>query len=309
MSVANLGAQHGTPDTCHEQCDSCAMFGAFLVGLAASASRPVLEALSSGARRRLIASPGGGLQLGEEIVQPPKEGWFDGATVGACTVRRMGGAEPKWCMWYAGRSVGFASDVMPIATGCVGVAVSHDGITWEQACGEGAAGECFGPDGAENGAFDAAHVGVGDVVDGARRMLYFGGGSAPTDLGGRSVRGVAMGIGMATSTDGVRWERSFGGKALLLPRAGEQMFLGWPCAHREYVYYHASDVASYGGKFAIARARVTRTEAAAAAAEGELGSFSDLEAEEQYVLVPGEPGTFDGARARLEEHSASLCAK
>ena len=143
-------------------------------------------------------------------------------------------------MWYAGRSSNLIqSDVVPIATGAIGVATSNDGLVWERACGLGAAGECLGPRDGEAG-FDASHVGVGDVtrVGDQLAMLYFGGGSELRDMGGGALfRGVGMCVGSATSSDGVRWTRQ--DAPLLQPTAGEQVFLGWPVRHGQHVYYHA----------------------------------------------------------------------
>ena len=67
------------------------------VAAVAASQQPVLEALNSGARRRLITSPP---RLSDELVPPPSGGWFDGKTVGACVVRRHG---DQWLMWYAGQ--------------------------------------------------------------------------------------------------------------------------------------------------------------------------------------------------------------
>jgi hypothetical protein len=237
---------------------------AVLSSIGAAVSRePLLDARPTGSRRRLGVSLAGRLALTDVNVETPDVGWFDGATVGACTVQRLpssASTDPAWLMWYAGRAEGFASDVMPIATGAIGLAVSHDGLTWELACGTGDAGECLGPSD-DPGAFDATHIGVGDVLGtggSAMRMLYFGGGEAAKDLGGgRTVRGVHMGISVATSSDaGLHWER--GGTALLEPQEGA-LFVGWPCAFGEHVYYHACDVSRHGGKFVIGRTCLWRS--------------------------------------------------
>jgi len=262
---------------------------------AVSTHKPVLEALSTtGTRRRLVpALDNDGIgDLGEVGVPPPPGGWFDSDMVGACAVQRL--RPDRWIMWYAGRSSNLIqSDVVPIATGAIGVATSNDGLVWERACGLGAAGECLGPRDGEAG-FDASHVGVGDVtrVGDQLAMLYFGGGSELRDMGGGALfRGVGMCVGSATSSDGVSWTRQ--DAPLLQPTAGEQVFLGWPVRHGQHVYYHAAaDSGEYGGRFVIGRARLLSPREAAIS--------SDEIEDEGYVLTPGGAGAYDagGVSAR-----------
>ena len=161
-------------------------------------------------------------------MQPPADGWFDGATVGACVVRRIGN---EWRMWYAGRSkVGF-DGIMPIATGCVGLATSPDGLLWQRLAGEELGGSVLSP--GPVGSFDSTHVAVGDVLlqerpDGGvhYEMYTFGGGSHAPSLGAKQLPvGADMAIGKATSEDGVHWQRSL--DPLIEPAAG-QVFVGWP---------------------------------------------------------------------------------
>ena len=124
---------------------------------------------------------------------------------------------------------------MPIATGLVGMAKSADGVVWEKIDGDGPLSECFAPPPVAGESFDGSHVAVGDVVqcdnigEGSMLMYYFGGGTEATALvgGGTAFRGVKMAIGRASSNDGGRtWRRE--GSALISPREGEQMFVGWP---------------------------------------------------------------------------------
>ena len=75
----------------------------------------------------------------DQVSEAPADdgGWFDGEAVGACTVQRLPGSgddptAPRWIMWYAGRPADFPKDIMPIATGFVGLAVSADGLIWEK---------------------------------------------------------------------------------------------------------------------------------------------------------------------------------
>ena len=210
--------------------------------------------------------------------------------VGACAVQRL--RPDRWIMWYAGRSSHIQDDVVPIATGSIGVALSEDGLVWERACGLGPAGECLGPRDGEAG-FDASHVAVGDViaVDGQLSMLLFGGGSELRDMGGgKMLRGVGMCIGSATSSDGVSWTRQ--DAPLLQPTDGEQIFLGWPTRHGQHVYYHAADSGAYGGRFVIGRARLLAPRQAAIS--------PDEIVDEGYVLTPGAAGSYDagGVSAR-----------
>ena len=83
-------------------------------------SSPLLRPSAHDTRRTRSGAP----------VKPPDgDGWFDGATVGAAVVRRVG---DRWLMWYAGRPNGFPDDVVPIGTGYIGVAESVDGLVWEK---------------------------------------------------------------------------------------------------------------------------------------------------------------------------------
>ena len=80
----------------------------------------------------LLASPA----LASPVLAP-RAGFFDSATVGSCVVRRVAvRAGAPWTMWYSARPDGFAADVVPIATGVVGVAVSEDGVRWERLAGD-----------------------------------------------------------------------------------------------------------------------------------------------------------------------------
>ena len=163
---------------------------------AVSTHKPVLRA-STGTRRRLLDSDGIG-GLGEVSVPAPPGGWFDSDMVGACAVQRL--RPDRWIMWYAGRSSHIQNDVVPIATGAIGVAISDDGLVWERACGPGAAGECFVRATARP-VSHASHVGVGDVtrVGDQLAMLYFGGGSGCATWAAARCPGVGMCVGSATS--------------------------------------------------------------------------------------------------------------
>ena len=200
------------------------------------------------------------------LVEPPEGGWFDGATIGSCVVRKS--SNGGWQMWYSGRPEKFSKEVMPIATGFVGVATSEDGLTWQRIAGAEAHGSCLAPNADDAKSFDASHVAVGCVVsDGDDlTMYYFGGGNSAPKLGERPLPvGAAMCIGTATcrGDEGFKWQRATGDNAaaaLLEPSAElGQLFVGWPqlvrassrrkaSAPEDLLFYHA---ATSDGRFAI----------------------------------------------------------
>ena len=190
-------------------------------------SRPILEPSASGLRRHHSS--------GTMVPPPDSKGWFDGESVGACAVL-FDPVLKEWTMFYAGRPTNFAGgDVVPIATGLIGLAKSTDGLNWEKVHAEGGPmGSCFAPLESDDSSFDAVHVAVGDVVqeDSSLRMWYFGGGQDAKSLGaGKEFRGVRMSIGQCISTDGgLSWSRGADGRndATLIPTDGTQMFWGGP---------------------------------------------------------------------------------
>ena len=263
-------------------------------------SRPILEPSASGLRRHHSS--------GTMVPPPDSKGWFDGESVGACAVL-FDPVLKEWTMFYAGRPTNFAGgDVVPIATGLIGLAKSTDGLNWEKVHAEGGPmGSCFAPLESDDSSFDAVHVAVGDVVqeDSSLRMWYFGGGQDAKSLGvGKEFRGVRMSIGQCISTDGgLSWSRGADGRndATLIPTDGTQMFLGWPTVvhgrdglptlgSSAHLFYHACDLTD-AGKFSIARATLRRP--------AELADFS-AEPEDEYVLRAGSAGEFDagGVSAR-----------
>jgi len=254
--------------------------------LATAAALNVQSRLTTAQRAGLLLSP---QPAGVRKVLPgagapvPRGGvdsddWWDGATLGSCVVRRFTDemAGDRWMLWYSGRSASFDSDVVPLATGAVGLAQSTDGVVWERLAGDEAGGACLVPNEDEWWGFDTSHVGVGDVHVMSSRviqnglglywMFYFGGdgeelANAPA---GAPTRGGRMSIGVALSNDGVHWGRVEGehpSGAALEPAEGES-FVGWPQALRLpssgdqeeswLLYYHALDEAS--GRFAIGSA-------------------------------------------------------
>ena len=124
-----------------------------------------------------VVEPGAAAVAVYPILSPSTapDGSFDSASIGSCVVlpplaatsstssTSSSSDDGLWRMWYSGRPIGFASDVMPIATGYVGLAVSNDGLSWRRLAGEEEGGAVFGPSGSSDGGFDATHVAVGDV--------------------------------------------------------------------------------------------------------------------------------------------------
>lgn len=107
--------------------------------------------------------PGAGAPVPTGAREAPQGGWWDGATLGGCVVRRFTDEMQgdRWMLWYSARSTGFDSGVVPLATGAVGLAQSSDGVHWERLAGDEAGGACFAPNAEEWWGFDTTHVGVG----------------------------------------------------------------------------------------------------------------------------------------------------
>eukprot|EP00316_Scyphosphaera_apsteinii_P011996 CAMPEP_0119312336 /NCGR_PEP_ID=MMETSP1333-20130426/25968_1 /TAXON_ID=418940 /ORGANISM="Scyphosphaera apsteinii, Strain RCC1455" /LENGTH=411 /DNA_ID=CAMNT_0007316937 /DNA_START=38 /DNA_END=1273 /DNA_ORIENTATION=+ len=253
--------------------------------------------------RRSLSTTGSPAAFGGR--SPPAKGWFDGSSIGGCVVRRftdeMHG--DRWMMWYAGRPQGFTEGVMPIATGCIGLAQSKDGLIWEKIAGDEAGGSCLAPNDDDWWWFDTTHVGVGDVHVMSNKMvqnnmglywMYFFGGDDREEVMGSSppMVGAAMSIGVALSNDGLHWGRFEGehaSGAVLEPLDG-QLFVGWPQVvlmstdpDLYHMYFHALDRAT--GKFHIGLAKSTNGV-----------NFEHA----GYCLTPGSPATFDegGVSAR-----------
>ena len=101
---------------------------------AVSAHTPVLEALSTGhggAWFRRSTKMGLATSRGGRAASAPG-GWLDSDMVGPMD------HVVRWTLVQH-----LQNDVVPIATGAVGAAISDDGLVWERACGLCAAGECL----------------------------------------------------------------------------------------------------------------------------------------------------------------------
>ena len=134
---------------------------------AAGSAAPVLTPRKDGIRRTL-STTGSPVPVGG--APPPDErGWFDGETLGSCVVKRftdeMEGE--RWMMWYSGRSGQIEADAPTSyglrGSGCVGHAISKDGLVWERLAGDEVGGSCLGPNEESWWCFDTKHVSVGDV--------------------------------------------------------------------------------------------------------------------------------------------------
>jgi hypothetical protein len=164
---------------------------------------------------------------------------------GRCDEFRVGGAvvdhdaiSGLWRMWYYCRDHEMTGPP-PLGSGRVALALSDDGIHWRRvdgAAGLGGAerGAVFGPSGA-TGEFDALHVGLTDVTRGAGSWLmwYFAGGMearTSTNPAIGTMTGIGMRPGLATSTDGVTWERVRGTAAggALVDYKADQLYAAWP---------------------------------------------------------------------------------
>ena len=73
----------------------------------------------------------------------------------------------RWMMWYSGRSGQIEADAPTSyglrGSGCVGHAISKDGLVWERLAGDEVGGSCLGPNEESWWCFDTKHVSVGDV--------------------------------------------------------------------------------------------------------------------------------------------------
>jgi len=262
---------------------------------------PALLPKPDGMRRKLSTT---GSPVPEGSNPPPEGGWFDGKLVGSPVVKRFSDEMhgDRWMMWYSGRSESFAEGVVPIATGCVGLAQSKDGIVWEKLAGDEPGGACLGPNDESWWGFDTSHVGVGDVHVFSSRvvqnnaglywMYFFGGDKEENALAPGGTVGAAMSIGVALSNDGVHWGRVEGehsSGAVLEPREG-QLFVGWPQVIMTSVepeqwrmYFHALNTETKAFEIGLATS-----------SDGMLWEHS------KGGLAPGPEGSFDagGVSAR-----------
>ena len=128
---------------------------------------PVLTPRKDGIRRTL-STTGSPVPVGGG---PPPDslGWFDGEALGSCVVKRFTDemAGERWMMWYSGRSGQIEADAPTSyglgGSGCVGHAISKDGLVWERLAGDEVGGSCLGPNEESWWCFDTKHVSVGDV--------------------------------------------------------------------------------------------------------------------------------------------------
>ncbi|CAI5518463.1 unnamed protein product [Closterium sp. Naga37s-1] len=218
---------------------------------------PPLGSLPDPFRGRLLGPP------------PADQHWWDALLFAGPLVVRTGPEQAAlvggkaWRMYYHGRDTeewGKGVCAQPgTPFGRVGLAVSSDGITTQDGCqqqgGHMGESECvdYGggryhgplPGGAvfdpsdDPSAFDSVHVGCSDVLllpDGTWLMLYYAGGLDPGRFpawpAGKTALGARMHCGVATSTDGVRWQRA---KAPFLDvgdvGSWDELAVSWPRLH------------------------------------------------------------------------------
>lgn len=104
--------------------------------------------------------PRASVVLGEAglVLAPSRTAGFDDKVVGSACVRRFVYDEGEsWMMWYSARGEDFDQEVLPIATGKIGLATSEDGISWKRE------GPVLTSEDSDWYWFDTTHVGVGDV--------------------------------------------------------------------------------------------------------------------------------------------------
>ncbi|WP_394728718.1 hypothetical protein [Altererythrobacter sp. GH1-8] len=143
------------------------------------------------------------------------EGRFDDAKIGGPSVL-WNEEKQQWWMYYYGRSKRFPEDIAPsFGMGSIGLATSDDGINWQRYEGHLEEGAIFIPSGVP-GTFDEIMVGTGEVLRHGDQwvMAYYGGDSTiPMEIDGKEVwpsyqgRGYRLRPGIATSNDGIHWER------------------------------------------------------------------------------------------------------
>ncbi|MFZ9995182.1 MAG: hypothetical protein ACO3OV_10810 [Steroidobacteraceae bacterium] len=168
------------------------------------------------------------------ILEPSKIVRCDDARVGGPVVR-WNADKNRWYLWYYARSQRFAAGLAPaFGTGAIALADSEDGTQFTRVEGKGREAAIFEPASgsteADSAAFDARHVGTGDLLHwrGAWWMAYFGGNDeAPKDCAPLyAERGYVLRIGLAVSTDGVSWNR-VGAGAIAGPE-GDEVYAGFP---------------------------------------------------------------------------------
>ncbi|GJP54391.1 hypothetical protein CLOM_g13483 [Closterium sp. NIES-68] len=176
---------------------------------------------------------------------PADQQWWDGLLFAGPIVVRTGPEQAAWVggkawrMYYHGRDSedwGMGVHAQPgTPFGRVGMALSHDGVTWERYHGPLPGGAIFDPSD-DPSAFDCVHVGCSDVhlmPDGTWLMLYYAGGLDPGRFpawpAGKTALGAQMRCGIATSADGVTWQRA---KTPFLNIGGagswDELAVSWP---------------------------------------------------------------------------------
>ena len=233
-------------------------------------------------------------------------GWWDGRCAAMPVVLPPSPMQLKWLCFYYGRPAGTWNNELPafLPTGISGLAESDDGLNWSRVPGPLEERAIFRPS-SDPEAFDHVHVGITDVVPlagGSFAALYLGGSLEEVELGmgPGPIKGFKMRPGVATSRDGLSWERQYGRNPLLdvgADGAWDSNFCSWPRAlplhpskpDGEWLMtYHALMPPGPDGESAprwAVGAAITRSGCV-------LGPYEKLEAP---VLRGGAPGSFDEA--------------
>lgn len=166
------------------------------------------------------------------IMGPGEAGRCDDFRLGGPTVRWVA-AEKSWFMWYYARDRQFPEGRAPaLGTGRIALAKSKDGITWDRFDGPSGNGAVMSWSN-DAAAFDSTHIGIGDITRrrGKWLMWYFGGDSStPSNVPEvYQFKGYRMRPGLATSEDGVNWERVSGnGAGGALVDIGDNIYGAFP---------------------------------------------------------------------------------
>lgn len=194
------------------------------------------------------------------VLSPGPDGWWDSERVSCPVVLRE--LDGSWKMWYYGRDPTFDRTInMP--TGRSGLAISHDGITWERVRGPLTMGSVIEPSPANEDRFDNSNVGVTSVhyENGLYWMWYMGGDQTIVDESAfrkAKIKGYNFRPGCAISRDGLHWIRLDGPHrgAFLAQDEEDPIILGWPRVYKEangtYRMYYGSLNPKSGGGLCLA---------------------------------------------------------
>ncbi|KAJ7527455.1 hypothetical protein O6H91_16G055200 [Diphasiastrum complanatum] len=161
--------------------------------------------------------------------------WDDKCLFHPIVVRDPSASPAPWRMYYYGRDQdSWHCGVTPalISTGCIGMAVSEDGLHWKRFLGPLHKGALMCPSEKRSDSFDCVHVGCSDVLlyNEEWWMFYFGGSLEEVAIRPQesSVRGFRMRTGLTRSRDGIVFKHSMQ-PILEVGSRGEwdELFVAW----------------------------------------------------------------------------------